>query len=271
MISNADIRPGDVASGTGLAVAIVAATVFAYLHVDPPAIPPLTQAVRIRAVSPAAFEAAGTSQASAGAPQIATTAPARASRRDRRRASSRSRRSAAALPEVAPEPATEPPSDASEAPEELPSLGADDPLPPADTDDIPTPFAEAPGDGPSDAPAVDSEGDDHGDGGLAEMAISAYRSRLVAWMASQFQVRGTGLAKSQLARLRGRAQIQLDEARTVVDFQYTSSGNAAFDTAAIATLEGLRGKTVPNPPEAFPGALQRTISVTFVCKASTCD
>lgn len=273
MIPNADIRPGDVAAGTALALSCVVATTLALWWFDPP--PPTTppEAIRIRAVTPATFAAAGTSETPS--PPIATTAPSRPRQARAARPPSEDsprlrprRRDAQALPGLEPE--SLPPEEASESPPtdpaELPSLAPEA----ADTD-------EAPADDPglADAPADTSEGAAGGvDGepdGLAALAIAAYREDLASWLAQRFAVHGTGLPRAQLARLRGRARITIDDARMVVDVQYTSSGNAAFDAAALATLEALRGQTVPAPPQAFPGALQRVITVTFVCKASTCD
>lgn len=282
MIPNADIRPGDVAAGTALALLCVIATTIALWWFAPPPPPPIPDAIRIRAVTPATFVAARASETPA--PPIATAAPQQprrpratpATAQDPARPSTR-RRTAEALPGLEPEP--EPPP-ADPLPETTPTDPAELPsLDPADADAAPEGSAEGPPEGPpegsGEAPAdalSDAAGAADGEvDGLAALAVAAYREDLAAWIAQHFAVHGTGLPRAELARLRGRARITIDDDRTVVDVQYTSSGNAAFDAAALATLEALRGQTVPAPPQAFPGALQRVITVTFVCKASTCD
>jgi hypothetical protein len=44
-----------------------------------------------------------------------------------------------------------------------------------------------------------------------------------------------------------------------------------FDAAARAALDGARGESLPQPPENYPDVVQRTISLTFVCKEKRCD
>jgi hypothetical protein len=67
------------------------------------------------------------------------------------------------------------------------------------------------------------------------------------------------------------ATVQISADRIVKGYHLVPSGNSAFDAAARATLEGSMGQQLPPPPENYPEAVQNQISVTFVCKPSTCD
>jgi hypothetical protein len=106
---------------------------------------------------------------------------------------------------------------------------------------------------------------------LKARAISLYRARLISWFSSRFRVSGSGLSPEELGRYRVGATVQLSNDRVVKGYHLVPSGNSAFDAAARATLEGSMGQQLPPPPENYPEAVQNQISVTFVCRPSTCD
>jgi len=253
LLTKTDIRPGDLAWGTGLALGMFAATVFALGHVEARVAPTFPEVVRIRAVSTAEVaHPLPTLQPSAETP-VGSRAPKRAS-------SSRSTRSEAARKRTARSPTLDGRAEPQAEPQPEPEI--EDRIP--DAPSLPSLAADTDAELHEEAPG---EGDDD----LAELAISSYRGNLTRWISARFEVHGTGLSQSVLVGLRGKARIMLDGGRTIVDYEYSPTGNEPFDAAAVSTLEGLRGEAVPPPPEAYPGALQQVISVTFVCKASTCD
>lgn len=106
---------------------------------------------------------------------------------------------------------------------------------------------------------------------LKARAADIYRSRLIAWFASRFRVSGSGIPQSTLTKLRVGATVQISGGRRVAGYTMTSSGNATFDAAARAALEGAKGQELPPPPENYPDLAQAQISLTFVCKEGRCD
>src|SRR5262249_41595904 len=106
---------------------------------------------------------------------------------------------------------------------------------------------------------------------LKARAVDLYRAKIAAWFSSRFRVSGSGLPKEDLLKYRVSATVTLGAARSVPGFTITPSGNAAFDAAARATLEGSRGQTIPPPPENYPDVAQSRINVTFVCRENRCD
>jgi hypothetical protein len=106
---------------------------------------------------------------------------------------------------------------------------------------------------------------------LKARAISLYRARLIGWFSSRFRVSGSGLSPEELGKVRVGASVQLSNDRVVTGYHVVPSGNSAFDAAARATLEGTIGQQLPPPPENYPEAVQNQISLTFVCRPSTCD
>ena len=131
---------------------------------------------------------------------------------------------------------------------------------------------EQQGDGQGQA---EGEGEGAGGGGgtdpLLERAIAFYRARLVAWFSDRFRVSGTGLSPSELARYRVRVHIEIGEDLRILDYEILSSDHPAFETAARTTLDKLRGTKLPPPPENYPGAVQRQLTVTFTCTEDACD
>lgn len=138
-----------------------------------------------------------------------------------------------------------------------------------DTPDVPEVDASAPAN-------VDVEG--HEDGvkegtetdPLKARAVDLYRARIAAWFSSRFRVTGSGLPEEELTKYRVQASVQLSD-RQVTSYSITPSGNAAFDAAARATLEGAKGSQIPPPPENYPDTIQNQINVTFVCQKNRCD
>jgi hypothetical protein len=67
------------------------------------------------------------------------------------------------------------------------------------------------------------------------------------------------------------ALVQISADRTVMGYTLTPSGNAAFDAAARAMLEGARGEALPPPPENYPDIVQSQIHITLVCRPNLCS
>jgi TonB C terminal len=183
------------------------------------------------------------------------------------------------LPDVEPDPADEiedPPAEDSSTNPETP-----DGTPVEDGGEAPA--AEGEGEAPAEGEAGEgdgqapAEGETEGVGGgdgtdpLLERAIAFYRARLVAWFASRFRVTGSGLSEAQLAKYRVRVHIDVGDDLRIVDYQILSSDHPDFDKAARSTLEKMRGMKLPPPPENYPGAVQRQLTVTFTCAPDSCD
>lgn len=124
---------------------------------------------------------------------------------------------------------------------------------------------------------VDQEG--HADGvkegtetdPLKARAVDLYRAKIAAWFSSRFRVSGSGLAEDELVKYRVSATVSLGADRAVSGYSIVPSGNAVFDAAARATLEGAKGQALPPPPENYPDVVQSRINVTFVCRGHRCD
>jgi biopolymer transport protein ExbD len=106
---------------------------------------------------------------------------------------------------------------------------------------------------------------------LKARAVDIYRAKIAAWFSSRFRVSGSGLGKEELVKVRVSATVALGPDRTVSGYTIAPSGNAAFDRAARATLEGAKGQPLPPPPENYPDVAQSQINVTFVCRENRCD
>jgi hypothetical protein len=124
---------------------------------------------------------------------------------------------------------------------------------------------------------VDQEG--HADGvkegtetdPLKARAVDLYRARIAAWFSGRFRVSGSGLSRDDLHKYRVAAAVDVGADRTVTGYTLVPSGNAAFDAAAHAALEGAKGQAIPPPPENYPDVVQSRINVTFVCREDRCD
>lgn len=133
---------------------------------------------------------------------------------------------------------------------------------------------------PSDAGAVanvDRPGSSDGVNGgtetdpLKARAVDLYRGRIASWFSRRFRVSGSGLSQADLVRYRVSATVDVGPDRAVTGYSLVPSGNASFDAAARAALEGAKGQSIPPPPENYPDVVQRRINVTFVCKENRCD
>ncbi|WP_437486554.1 TonB C-terminal domain-containing protein [Sorangium sp. So ce1014] len=105
---------------------------------------------------------------------------------------------------------------------------------------------------------------------LKARAVDLYLARIAGWFSSRFRVNGSGLPPEELTKHKPRAVIVLSDGQ-MVSYTLTPSGNAIFDAAARATLEGAKGQALPPPPENYPDLGQKQVSVTFVCRETTCD
>lgn len=106
---------------------------------------------------------------------------------------------------------------------------------------------------------------------LKARAVDLYRAKIAGWFSGRFRVSGSGLPKEELLKYRVSAVVNVGPDRAVTGYAMTPSGNAAFDAAARAALEGAKGQTLPPPPENYPDVVQSAINVTFVCRENRCD
>lgn len=105
---------------------------------------------------------------------------------------------------------------------------------------------------------------------LKARAVDLYLARVRSWLSSRFRVSGSGLPKEELGQHKPSAVITLSGGQ-IVSYSLNPSGNATFDAAARATLEGAKGQPLPPPPENYPDLGSKSIAVTFVCTERTCD
>jgi hypothetical protein len=106
---------------------------------------------------------------------------------------------------------------------------------------------------------------------LKARAVDVYRAKIAAWFSSRFGVHGSGLDRAELQRIRVHAVVQIGAGHLVAGYTLSPSGNAAFNEAARAALEGAKGQAIPPPPENYPDVEQSQIHITFVCRANRCD
>lgn len=163
-------------------------------------------------------------------------------------------------------------------PPEVKVAEAGTPPPPKDaeiTKQVDTPIAaDADAGPPANVPVVgSSDGVKEGTetDPLKARAVDLYRARIIGWFSRRFRVKGSGLSADELLKYRVSATVELSADRHVVGYSIVSSGNPTFDAAARAALDGARGESIPEPPENYPDAVQRTIRLTFVCKENRCD
>ena len=124
--------------------------------------------------------------------------------------------------------------------------------------------AGVPGAGDAGPPSA-GEGSDDG-----EAFVSRYRAMLRQWLAVHVRLRDTGLAATELDGKRIRITLEIDHARTVTRVEIVPTGTVAFDRAMLEAVAALEGKTLPEPPEGYPGPLQRRIPAIFVCNPGAC-
>lgn len=247
-----DVRPSDLAVAAGVAFAslLVAALALSLANVrraDAPIIDPGTAApIRVKPVLDVTTPSGGKGEAALPANWARPEPPP-----------------PPIAPETVPPPTSEPPKPRRPRPNKPAQ-----PQPPGE----PPPSDEPAPEGAATDGGTDTEGD--GGGGpdpLGARAIAAYRERLIQWLAARFEVRGSGLTREELGRMRVSARIEISEDGLVQDYTILSADHPAFEAAARVALDAIKGEPVPPPPEYYPGALQRRIKVTFVCTDSTCD
>lgn len=126
-------------------------------------------------------------------------------------------------------------------------------------------------------PNVDEKGHEDGVKGGTEMdplkarAVDIYREKIRSWFSRRFRVSGSGLSPDEITKFRVAATVTLSGGRSVASFAIVPSGQAAFDAAARAALEGAKGEELPPPPENYPDIVQSQISLTFTCTPERCD
>lgn len=103
------------------------------------------------------------------------------------------------------------------------------------------------------------------DGGLDDFQAGQYQGRLVSFFKRGFSVTGLGLPPEEIKKLAVSVSVQLSGDGTVSSFSMGSSGNATFDAAARAAMQGKVGQPVPNPPEDRPDLKRSSLSFTMTC------
>jgi len=106
---------------------------------------------------------------------------------------------------------------------------------------------------------------------LKARAVDVYRAKIAGWFSSRFRVSGSGLSSEELHKHRVAATVAVGADRSVTGYSIVPSGNAAFDAAARAALEGSKGQSLPPPPENYPDVVQSQLNITFVCRENRCD
>jgi hypothetical protein len=97
------------------------------------------------------------------------------------------------------------------------------------------------------------------------MAGKVFQMRVVQWLQRGFRVSGIGLMPEQLAALRAAVRFDLDGQRVKGYSIVTPSGNAVFDRALRAHLDGLVGRETPSPPRGYDLELPNPLYAEFVC------
>lgn len=103
------------------------------------------------------------------------------------------------------------------------------------------------------------------DGGLDDFQAGQYQGRLISFFKRGFSVTGLGLPPEEIKKLAVSVSVQLSGDGTVSSFSMGSSGNATFDAAARAAMQGKVGQPVPNPPEDRPDLKRSSLSFTMTC------
>jgi hypothetical protein len=287
----ADVRRSDLALAAMLTAAVFGSSLFALSHArlehdaELPAIDPgLGVPISVRPVADVSSGVPGSAEVSVAQPVVPRAWRRKVPRaRVKKRPATPGEQPLTPTPEtseheapIADSAAVEP--DTSGAPEHAPveDSGAEV-LPPDDSsaegEDEPEAPAETGGTEGGESEA-ETEGESAGAGGtdpLLERAIAFYRARLVGWFSARFRVTGSGLSSTELTKHRVRVHIELGEDLRIVDYQILSSDHPEFEKAARAMLEKMRGEKLPPPPENYPGAMQRRLTVTFTCAEDTCD
>ena len=101
-----------------------------------------------------------------------------------------------------------------------------------------------------------------------------YRSELVTWFMSRFEIRGK-IPFQTLKRLQAHVTVTVTPERMIGSYDFeTSSGNAIFDAEVRAALDRIEvsGAAIPAPPPLYPHALGSSLSIRFACTVqSQCE
>jgi hypothetical protein len=106
------------------------------------------------------------------------------------------------------------------------------------------------------------------DGKNADIQAAQYQARLISFFKRGFTVSGLGLPAEDIAKLAVSVSVSLSGDGVVQSFTMSSSGNATFDSAARASLQGKVGQQVPNPPEDRPELSRTSLGFSMVCSKS---
>jgi hypothetical protein len=177
--------------------------------------------------------------------------------------------------EEAPVPTQEAPT-----PTELPDLVEPPPLEAVDTEAGPASDTDDATD--TDASEVSAETDGQAEGGdaaagaggtdpLFDRAVAFYRSRLESWFSAKFRVSGSGLDPAVLSAQHVLVNVFIAEDLTIERYEVLDATHPVFEQAAKDTLDRLVGKTLPPPPDKYPGAVQKKVRVRFRCEEGACD
>jgi hypothetical protein len=112
------------------------------------------------------------------------------------------------------------------------------------------------------------------DSALRMRALAMYRSELVTWFMSRFEIRGK-IPFQTLKRLQAHVTVTVTPERMIGSYDFeTSSGNATFDAEVRAALDRIEvsGAAIPAPPPLYPHALGSSLSIRFACTVqSQCE
>lgn len=106
------------------------------------------------------------------------------------------------------------------------------------------------------------------DGGAA---VARYRAELRSWLGERFFVQGTGVPSKVLTTRKVSATLRIDAEHVVTAATLHPTGDERFDAAATVALAVLVGQRLPSVPDDYPGPLQSSIRITFVCPIGACS
>jgi hypothetical protein len=115
---------------------------------------------------------------------------------------------------------------------------------------------------------------DDAEGALRARALDMYRSELVTWFMSRFEIRGK-IPFDTLKGLQAVVSVRVMPTHQIGGYDLAEpSGNAVFDAEVRGALERIEasGATIPPPPPLYPNALGSSLSIRFACSVrSRCE
>lgn len=129
-----------------------------------------------------------------------------------------------------------------------------------DTDAASTSDAESPvaGEGHKDGVKEGTETDP-----LKAAAFSQYRSKLIGWFNSKFQL-PSEIPCEELKKLNSSVSASVSPDGTVTGFSVgKASGNGVFDGRVQSAMQSAVGQQVPPPPPLYPELQQSNVSLSF--------